>query len=99
MPILTATYASPLTPATPYTITKTLPETLDKSAALAELRGVVVGLQDEVNTYLTARMEEEKGGGTVEEEKYGEEEEEEEGGEDGEGEREGDNAKGGVAAK
>ena len=59
---------------------------------------MVVGLQDEVNTYLTARMEEEKGGGTVEEEKYGEEEEEG-GGEDGEGEREGDNAKGGVAAK
>lgn len=96
MPTLTATYASPLTPTTPYTITKTLPETPDKSAALAELRGVVVGLQNEVNTYLTAKMEEEKGGGAVEEEeKYGEEEEEE----DGEGEGEGDSAKGGVTVK
>ncbi|PUU82210.1 hypothetical protein B9Z19DRAFT_1075494 [Tuber borchii] len=90
MPTLTATYASPLTPTIPYTITKTLPETPDKSAALAELRGVVVGLQNEVNIYLTAKMEEEKGGGTVEEEKYGEE-----GEEDGEGEEEGDSSKGG----
>ncbi|KAG0635082.1 hypothetical protein HOY80DRAFT_1058183 [Tuber brumale] len=90
MPTLIATYASPLTPTAPHTIIKTLPETSDKSAALAELRGVVVGLQNEVNAYLTAKMEEEKGGGTVEEEKYGEEE-------DDEGGEEGDNAKGGVA--
>ncbi|KAG0131023.1 hypothetical protein HOY82DRAFT_608702 [Tuber indicum] len=89
MPTLTATYASPLAPAAPHTIIKTLPETSDKSAALAELRGAVVGLQNEVNTYLTAKMEEEKGGGTVEE-KYGEEDE---------GGEEGDNVKGGVAAK
>jgi hypothetical protein len=91
MPTLIATYVSPLTPAAPHTIIKTLPETSDKSAALAELRGAVVGLQNEVNRYLTAKMEEEKGGGTVEEEKYGED--------DDEGGEEGDNVKGGVAAK
>ncbi|RPB02293.1 hypothetical protein L873DRAFT_1802229 [Choiromyces venosus 120613-1] len=92
MPTLTATYASPT--ANPYTIARTLAEISDKSAALAELRGVVVELQSEVNTYLTAKMEEEKGGSggeTVEEERYGEEEVEE-------GDDEGD-VKGGVAVK
>jgi Gon7 family len=79
MPNLTATYTSPLV-STPHIFTNPLPAAASKSQHLADLRKAVVALQNDVNAYLTARMEEEKTGGAVAEaeEKYGEEEEEEE---------------------
>lgn len=84
--ILKAVYRFPLSP-TPHTFSQPLPSpstgaspTDAKSEHLAALRTAVVGLQEEVNAYLTERMQEEKKAeeDAAAEEKYGEEGEEEE---------------------
>jgi len=89
-PLLQATYASPTSDQTfRYSLPAISadPSTDDKTSYLAALRESVVKLQDEVNTFLTRKMEEDKaaeGGAAVqaqsggvddrkEEEQYGEE--------------------------
>lgn len=84
--VLTAVYKSPLSN-TPHTFSKLLPlpsaetsSTDAKTQHLAALRTAVVSLQEEVNVYLTERMQAEKKAeeDAAAEEKYGEEEGEEE---------------------
>ena len=81
---LTATYTNPTTS---QIFTHTLPSatvtsTREKTAYLAALRNSVVQLQEDVNVFLTAKMEEDKASAAksgvkvddkVEEENYGEE--------------------------
>lgn len=82
---LTAVYKSPLSP-TPHTFSQSLPSpastspTDAKSQHLSALRTAVISLQEEVNAYLTERMQVEKKAeeDAAAEEKYGEEGEEEE---------------------
>lgn len=88
-PILTATYSSPTTVS--QTFTHSLPATDTSSAEgkseyFSALRGSVTKLQDQINTLLTGKMEEDKAlvvaaGQKIddkkEEERYGEEGEEE----------------------
>ena len=86
-PALEATYTSPTASKTfSYSLPSLNdpPTTAEKTAYLATLRESVTKLQEEVNTFLTAKMEEDKVagvGGKVdekrEEENYGEEGEEE----------------------
>lgn len=87
-PTLTAVYRSPL-PTEPHIFSYLLPESVASSMTtatdaktqhLSDLRAAVIKLQEEVNTYLTERMQAEKRAeeDAMAEEKYGEEEGEEE---------------------
>ncbi|KAH0608133.1 uncharacterized protein H6S33_002185 [Morchella sextelata] len=87
-PTLTAVYRSPLS-TEPHIFSYPLPESVASSMAtgtdaktqhLSDLRAAVIKLQEEVNTYLTERMQAEKKAeeDAMAEEKYGEEEGEEE---------------------
>ena len=90
-PTLQANYASPTEShqfELPLPRLSQEPSTQDKTAYLSNLRSTVVNLQEEVNVFLTKKMEEDKtlalnGSGKVderkEEENYGEEVVEEEG--------------------
>lgn len=81
-PTLSATYNSPTTS---QTFTHPLPSTKEKTAYLSALRKSVTQLQEDVNTFLTSKMEEDKAlagekmDEKAEEENYGEEKVEEEG--------------------
>jgi len=86
-PTLSATYNSPTTSQTfthPLPSTPT-PSTKEKTAYLSALRKSVTQLQEDVNTFLTSKMEEDKAlagekmDEKAEEENYGEEKVEEEG--------------------
>lgn len=75
MPSVSATYASPTSPA--FTLTRSL-ESADHAPYLASLRAAVSSVQDEINRELTQRMEEDKAregklDEVKEEENYGEE--------------------------
>jgi len=99
MPPLTATYNSATT-STTHTFSRPLPTasanatTEERTNYLAALRSSVTEVQDEINTFLTQKMEEDKANATAvggegsgkakvdeerEEEGYGDEEEEDEG--------------------
>lgn len=84
MPSLTATYSSPTAPepkvfSTELPALSSPPSTQDRTAYLAALGSSLKTLQDDVNTFLTQKMEEDKAAGASkgddakDEETYGEE--------------------------